>query len=147
MSGCQPGYEMEPTSCLIEDFNRSDGQFRHFAPYSHPVTHTRIHSEPRPPCMQTLRQSKPLIVVSNSDSAGIQRRAAPYLPTCSNPQTHLFFSSFFFKPLQFRTERTVGNLECMSLTWVIFRDASSPEAGCGYTLSFIFYLFSVWMLL
>lgn len=89
MSGYQPRDVMEPTSCLIEDSNWNDGQFRRSAPYSHPVTHTRIHSALRPPCMQTLPQSKPFIVVSNSDSAGIQTRAAPYLPTCYIPQTRL----------------------------------------------------------
>lgn len=74
--------------------------------------------------------------------------SCPVFTHLLQPTNTSFFSSFFFKPLQFQTtERTVGNLECMSLTWVIFRDASSPEAGCSYTLSFIFKLFSVWLLL
>lgn len=86
-------FEMEPTSCFTEDFNWNDAQFRHFAPYSHLVTHTRIQSH-RPtigPGWHTQDDKANLLLsYQNSDSAGNTYGAALYLPTCSITQMRRF---------------------------------------------------------
>lgn len=130
-------------TCWIEECKWHDGHLRHLAPYSHPVTHTRIPPTPSP------------AAALHADAAAKQTAHCRiklwqrWNTEASRPVfTHLLRSTntFFFLLLSLKasqfgtTKRTVGNVEYLWLKWVIFycsyNLAPIITLPCWYTCSY-----------